>query len=326
MQGNFRKSVKMKPLTKKLISAGIVILTIALAVWYISANAEEFLSLRFVSPWHIALMIPIFIVMYFVIGVNTQVLLRPFGLNLRNGEAFALSIMTGFYNLIMPFRGGMAARAIYLKKKHKFPYTNFMATLGASYVLVYLMAAVLGLVASYFIFAESGRFSWIVSGIFLLLFLGMLGITFISPRFKEPRNKWLARFVRVLNGWHLIKGNARVIVSVLALSCVQLLLSAVMLKLQFAVFGWEISFWSALFISSLASLSLLVGLTPAGLGIQEAFQIFTGVAIGIDATQTLTAALLGRAVSLVVLFILGPIFSWVLVRKGKEKVLNNKEM
>jgi len=34
---------KMKPSTKKLISAGIVILTIALAIWYITANVEEFL-------------------------------------------------------------------------------------------------------------------------------------------------------------------------------------------------------------------------------------------------------------------------------------------
>ncbi|MBU0907099.1 MAG: hypothetical protein KKE05_02980 [Nanoarchaeota archaeon] len=40
--------------------------------------------------------------------------------------------------------------------------------------------------------------------------------------------------------------------------------------------------------------------------------------VGISATDSLSAALLGRAVSLVVLFVLGPIFSWILMR-GNSK-------
>src|SRR3989344_5906713 len=201
---------------KNILSIAILLIIIAFAAYYVNDNIHDFSDIKLVNPWFIAPVVLLLLAGLYVQGLQNKNLLTPFGIILRNGEEFSLAIVTRFYNLITPFRGGMAARAIYLKKKHKFPYTNFMATLGASYVLVYLMAAVLGLVASYFIFAESGRFSWIVSGIFLLLFLGMLGITFISPRFKEPRNKWLARFVRVLNGWHLIKGNARVIVSVLA--------------------------------------------------------------------------------------------------------------
>ena len=99
---------------------------------------------------------------------------------------------------------------------------------------------------------------------------------------------------------------------------VQILISSLMLWLQFRVFGIEVSFVSALFLSAIGSLSLVIGLTPGNLGVQEAIIVFSAATIGITPAESLSAALLGRAVSLVVLFVLGPIFSYVLVRNGKN--------
>ncbi|MFH1290928.1 MAG: lysylphosphatidylglycerol synthase transmembrane domain-containing protein [Nanoarchaeota archaeon] len=132
-------------------------------------------------------------------------------------------------------------------------------------------------------------------------------------------NVWLNRFIKVINGWHLIKKNARVIVVTMIITFVQVLISSLMLWLQFRVFGIEVSFVSALFLSAIGSLSLVIGLTPGNLGVQEAIIVFSAATIGITPAESLSAALLGRAVSLVVLFVLGPIFSYVLVRNGKEK-------
>ncbi|MFH1801924.1 MAG: hypothetical protein ABH864_00565 [archaeon] len=53
--------------------------------------------------------------------------------------------------------------------------------------------------------------------------------------------------------------------------------------------------------------------------VQEAIVVFSASTIGISTAESLSAALLGRAVSLVVLFVLGPIFSYVLLRNGKNK-------
>ncbi|MFH1289831.1 MAG: hypothetical protein ABIH92_00305, partial [Nanoarchaeota archaeon] len=61
---------------------------------------------------------------------------------------------------------------------------------------------------------------------------------------------------------------------------------------------------------------LVIGLTPGNLGVQEAIIVFSAATIGITPAESLSAALLGRAVSLVVLFVLGPIFSYMLVRNG----------
>ena len=242
-------------------------------------------------------------------------MLKPLSVFLKNGESFAISIVTGFYNLITPFRGGMAVRAVYLKKKHSFPYTNFLATLGASYVLIFLVSGILGLISTYFIYKSSSSFSPIIFIIFLITTLSMLSIILFAPKITESESKWLNRFIRVINGWHLIKNNNRVIVTVTLLSLIQILIGSLMLYLQFRVFGFTISYPSAVFLSSIGTLGILIGITPANLGIGEAITVFSALTLGISATQSLTATLLGRAVQIIVLFILGTLFSYVLIKK-----------
>jgi uncharacterized protein (TIRG00374 family) len=123
----------------------------------------------------------------------------------------------------------------------------------------------------------------------------------------------------VINGWHLIKHNKKVIAVTTAITFVQIILSTFMLYLQFLTFGIEVSFASALFLSAIGNLSILIGITPGNIGISEAITVFSAATIGITPAQSLSTALLGRAVSLVVLFVLGPIFSYVLMGKGGRK-------
>ena len=91
------------------------------------------------------------------------------------------------------------------------------------------------------------------------------------------------------------------------------------------VFGIEINYLSALFLASMGSLGILVALTPAGLGVSEAIIVFSALTIGISPIQSLSVAILGRAISFLVLFILGPIFSIILLR-NKPKVEGKNEI
>ena len=54
-----------------------------------------------------------------------------------------------------------------------------------------------------------------------------------------------------------------------------------MLYLQFKVFGINIPVISALFITSITSLSILISITPANLGIQELITVFSALTLGI---------------------------------------------
>ena len=374
---------------KQLISVGIILVFLAWLGYYGYAHRSDFAELTLVSPWLIIVLVLGTLVSYLAISYLNNVLMQSFGVYMKMGESFMLSVVTGFYNLITPFRGGMAVRAVYLKKRYSFAYVNFLASLSAVYVLTFLVASLLGIVSTVWIYYQTGMFSWILFVIFDVVFIGMVGIIFVSPKFKEydinppssrsrsqvvdkihsrdtlahpdgknstnnynARNynanlksrgrrdngngddngnsnwktglrKWLNRFIKVINGWHLIKKNGRVILVTSFVTLVQILLGSLMLWFQFKVFGVDISFMAAIFLSAIGSLSILIGLTPGNLGVQEAITVFSAATIGISTTESLSAVLLGRAVGLVVLFVLGPIFSYVLMRSKKKGDVKN---
>jgi len=315
----------MTPLHKKILSVAILLILVALAIYYLKNNISDFNQLAIVSPWLIILLVILFLITYVAISSINLYLLKPLGVNLEVKESFMLSVMTGFYNLITPFRGGMAARAVYLKKKYKFPYTDFLATLAASYVLIFLVAGIVGLFSVYYIYKITAQLSLIILGVFLVSTLSMLFIIIFSPRIPETKYPWLNRFIRVINGWHLIRKNKKVVLATLFFSFLQLLIGSTMLYLQFRVFGIQIPFTSTLFITALNSIGILLAITPAGLGITEAITVFSASTLGILPAQSLSAALLGRAISLIVLFILGPIFSYILLKKKPSDIIRRRK-
>jgi len=305
----------MRKVIRGILSLGILLVLVVLAVLYLERNFEDFSELRIVSPIVIIALVLLFILGYFLIGLTTKQLIRPLKINLGYFESFALSVVTGFYNLITPLRGGMAVRAVYLKKKHNFSYTNFFSSLSASYVLIFLSAGIMGLLSSGIIYFNEGIFSPVVSLIFLGVSLSLLFVIIFSPRMNEGKGFILDKIAKILNGWYLIRKDRGLLFFITIISIFQLLLSSLMLYLQFYVFGIEIDFVKTLFLSSIGLLGLIIAITPAGLGIQEAVAVFSASTIGISPVESLSVALLGRGVSVVVLFVLGPIFSWVLMRK-----------
>ena len=135
----------MKPQTKKLLSISILVILIALAVYYGIENYENFKELTFANSYLIWFLIPLVLLNILVTGFMNTEALKPLGLNLRSWNVFQLANVTSFYNFITPFRGGMGVRAVYLKKKHNFSYSNFFATLAASFILIFLVASIFGI-------------------------------------------------------------------------------------------------------------------------------------------------------------------------------------
>lgn len=309
----------MKKILSRIISVLVLAGLVIFAFFYLRNNLETFRSLEIVSPFFLLMLILLFLTTYVFISNLTKVILATMNIAITNKEAFMLTIVTGFYNLITPFRGGLAARALYLKKNHQFSYTDFLSSVAASYVIIFLVASITGLSTAFIIFIEKQIFNWILVSIFSMVFLAMVSIIIFSKNLKESKNYFLNKIIRISNGWSIIKKRPRVIIALCVISIIQLLISALMLKLQFSVFGFQISFIEALFISSIGSLSLIISITPAGLGINEAITVFSALTLGISPTQSLSAALLGRAIQIIVLFILGPIFSFILFRVKNPK-------
>jgi uncharacterized protein (TIRG00374 family) len=300
--------------TKNLITGAILILIISYLIYYIKNNLQNFKQLTLTNPLYLIPLIIIFFIFIYSNGIILKTLMEPFKIKLKSNEAFGLAIITNFYNLITPFRGGAAARAVYLKRKHDFPYVYFLATLSAIYLLIFLVSSITGIL-SMLTLQEKSTTILLVLSIFTIF---LLSIIIFSPKIKESNNKWLSRFIKVINGWHLIKNNKKIITITILISLIQVFLTALNNLIAYQIFGIQITLAKALFIASIANLSIIIAITPGNLGIGDAINVFTANIIGIPLTEAIAVTILLRAVNLGIIFILGPIFSYYLLKKNEK--------
>ncbi len=309
----------MKPIIKKTSSIIILILIVALFVYYIKNHISDFNNVRLINPlWFIPLIF-LALISYYLIGLQTKNLLIPLGVHLKEFEAFAISIVTGFYNIITPGYGGMAVRAIYLKKKYGFPYIHFLSSFAGVLVVNFLISSLLGLISLILLDIYYGLFNWIIFFIFLAFFIPTLFITTFSPKFKETKYDLVNKIIKVMNGWNLIKNNKKVILMAIITTTGSLLISAIYTVISYHIFGIEINLIKSLFLASIGFLSIIISITPGNLGVYEAIAVFSALILGITPAQSLTVAIVWRIVQMLVMFTLGPIFSYILI-KHKPKV------
>lgn len=303
---------------KVLVAAVVLMLSVFFLVKLSHSIELDFGAYSLAVIQHAALcllLVLMMVISYSPLAYINRDLLSVMNIRMGASESFQLSIITGFYNVITPFRGGMAVRAVYLKKHYAFSYTDFLATTAATYIITFLIAGLVGLVTTALLYARAHTYSALLGVVFAITTAGMV-VLMLLPKLQEPKHRWLSKLVRVVNGWHIVRRHPRVVLSITLLTAAQLVIGAVMLLLQFRVFGVPVDLTQALFLASIGSLGILIAITPAGLGISEAITVFSALTIGITPAQSLAAAILGRLVSVVVLFILGPIFTYTLLHRS----------
>jgi len=317
--------VKMKFKIKKHIGILVLVTIVILFVDYLKNHIKDFQQLSLVNPIYILILAIIFIFYLSLNGILLKTLMEPFNIKLKNLEAFGLSTITNFYNYITPFRGGAGVRAIYLKKKHNFSYVHFFATLSAIYILIFLIGSLGGLISMGYIWLNYGIFDYLIFSVFLIFFLFLLLIIFFSPKLSKRKNKWINKVIEIINGWQLIKSNKKIIITTLIISSLQLVLMSMNFWIAYRSFGIEIEFFKALFIASINSLSMLLAITPGNLGIGDAINVFSAGLVGIGVAGAIGATVLRRGVTLLVIFIMGPIFSYILLKHNPNKQKNEHE-
>lgn len=303
---------------RKVLSFLILIAILALCFWYINGHKADFASLKIVNPWAIALLVVLMSVSYLCIAIVNRSIVRPFKVELSLHESFALGIITGFYNVITPFRGGMIARAAYLKRKYNFPVTKFLATLSGTYVISFFAASVLGLASLFFLKNTDGHASLIVGAIFACIAIAMGIIMILTPKLQETKNNWFNKIIAVVNGWHTVKQYPRVIAITTIVTILQIVLAAISTYISYVVFGTHLSLSQALFLVCIGTLSIVIQITPAGLGISDAISVFAALAINISPSTSIPVAVLSRVVSFILLFVLGPIYSYFLIKRPER--------
>jgi uncharacterized protein (TIRG00374 family) len=303
---------------EKNFSKMILLISLIFGGIFIKTNLGDFKQLTVIDISIIPFLILISLFTFPILGLINKIILDSLKTSITLTESTLISIMNSFYNLITPFRGGIATRAVYLKKKYNLTYTEFLSTVATTSLLLVFASGILGLIATISIYLQTN----ILSKILLLIFLAMTVLSIIiilfSPKIKETKTEFINKFIRLINAWHSIRKNKKIIFTTLILTIIQILFASLMLKLQFGVFGVQIDFIQALFLSAIAGASIVISITPANLGVSEAIIVFSAQTIGISPIHSLSAALIGRLIQFIILFTLGPIATYKLMKNEKN--------
>lgn len=253
----------------------------------------------------------------------TMVSLQAYGKYIRFGESFYISLLTTIGNYLGPVMGGAGIRAVYLKKKYKFAYTDFVSILSGFYLMSFLIYALLGLASLAFLHAYKGVYMaplyvffifWLVLNLTLALMPKRIWLRLIPNRGRILRNL-RATISRVLDGWIEVKKDHRLIRRLMWIIVEALLLAMITSAVEFWALDIQLSIPVLLLYTVISSLSLLVSFTPGAIGIRESLYIFTASVLFLTNDQILQLAVLDRGVNYIVLFLL---FLWS--RKFKPSV------
>jgi uncharacterized membrane protein YbhN (UPF0104 family) len=198
----------------------------------------------------------------------------------------------------LPLKAGTFSSAEVFRSKLGVPYREFALVFGQQYLLIVaasslLAAAALALVPGVSVPARAG----------LALVLAGIGAGCFGLLWWDGMVRWLPAAIsrRVEGGarkFAVFHSSPRKATYALVLTFAMCIVAGLRLVVVYGVLSLELGFPEALVISASMQLSVLVSITPAGIGITEAIVGLSSVLVGHTARGGVMAATIDRAVTL----------------------------
>lgn len=310
----------MKKLIRNNYKKILTIIVLGISVIVLIQLRSQLASVKLVN---VVDLLPVIILTVFFLVVNgliTKRILSSFNVELPIIDSVALSVISTLGNLITPFRGGMVSNAIYLKNKYRFNFSNYVAMLSATYVVVFWVSSFIGLVACLYIKFTSDIFNWPVFMVFLIVTLVLGFVLLFSPKVEVSKTPILSSITYVLNMWNLISKNVNLVRTIIFYNLINIVLVVFISFFEFQIIGLNIPIGKLVILSLFSIFSLFLSVTPANIGIKEAFAVYSGMTIGIPAAQVIVVSLIDRMLNVLVVLLLCLPASYVLFKKTKTKI------
>ena len=299
----------MSKVNKKILGNVLTVIILALFAWYFTQNIQDFKILLDINILHVILLFVIGLLMIVANSVFMKVCLSLFGRKIDIHESIRVTLISTAGNFFAPAGSGLGFRAVYLKKRHKLPYSDYISITLCNYVIVFMISAMLGLVG---LWAAQGGVPTSSAYPLYVFFAGLLTIStvLLFVRFREretvdTEGGAIARvkqvLVRMSKGWTVVLSNKKVLVGLIGIVVANAVLSVVQAYIVLESVGITISFGGLILYGILGALSLFINITPGNLGVKESvYVVFSGV-IGLSTAQILSAAVVERVVTFVMI-------------------------
>lgn len=296
--------------TSLVILAGSLILF----AWYFWSHQSDFAILLGIKPIYLAMVALGHLAAIFTNGLFIKLILQSYNKYIDVRESFYIALISAVGNFFLPVGSGTGVRAVYLKRKFKLNYKNFLSTLSGNYIIAFLFIALAGIVSLLALrINTSPAVFWpllTVFGAILLVtsWLAVFGlpVSLIKSlsNIKNQKIKRLARLTgEVLAGWNMIAGDKRLVLKLFAITGLNFFTLLVITYASIRALELNVSVWSLVLYSALGSVSLLVNITPGSIGIKEAVYVYAASALGLTAVEILSVALIDRGVRFLILLL-----------------------
>ena len=247
------------------------------------------------------------VVFWLLTGLRFGLSVALFGQRLVFREWFGLTVLTKFVSYFVPARGGIAVRAVYLKRVHGFPLSRFASSTFLLYVLSLTVNAVTLLVLLQLVTLESRVGTGEVAAALGLIIVLSIGAVALAGRLRGSSR--LTAAVRELGS---IRARLRAAPGkVVALVGVQVfirLVFALEIILCFEAVGVPVDPVEAALVSVLVAVSALFSLTPGNAGISEGLIVGGASLFGYPLAGAVLASLLYRIIDVVFSALVGGYF------------------
>ena len=272
----------------------------------------------------LAALAPIFVNGIYFFKAVKEYDIRP-GLN----ESIGLTAINSMYAYILPIKSGLVVRAYYLKRKYDFSYPAYFSFLAGNYVIGFGVAFLAAsLLSSYFWMEEELDLTktLLIVTIFPAYLIGLYILDKIDIPIEKIRYGLLRKIKETTSSIRKFKTNRNLLLQTIVVQVSLIFVNALRLYLAFVLLGFEVSAVHVLTVQILLNLSLFVSITPGNLGIREGIIAFSAGFLSLTTDEALLIAVVDRAAILVVVFLLGLVYSRILLKNDTVQTNDIKEV
>ncbi len=296
----------------------LLILVIACILAFFLAKPGLFVNLKELSIPDLIFLLALGGFSLFPLAYQFRYLVLVFNVILPFREWFGLTVANAMYNYLSPARGGMVARAFFLKRKYNFPLTEYGALLMGLFWFSFLVSSLLALILGILCYSPENKMSAliIVASISILvgtIAIGVAGLWFDLSKIPIPITRLRTILGTFSRGLKKFQTNKRLIPPITGFSLALIFVYALRLYWTYRALGIPLDFEKVLLLQAFINISAVISLTPGNFGIHEGIAGALAGYLGMSPDQALLGVLVDRAITIIVVFIVGFIYSRILL-------------
>jgi uncharacterized membrane protein YbhN (UPF0104 family) len=283
----------VKQRVKTALVICVLVLTAGAFSYYIKKHPEVITRLGDISPLILVALLGVYTLSFLAYVVITRLSLQLFSKTLSKQENLLFNAYSSLINFFGPGQSGPAFRAVYLKKRHNLSLKRYALTA----LIYYGFFAVISVALAF-----AGSRPWWQT-MLLAVLVAIASIVFIR-RYREKLGA----------GGHI---HTKLIGLIGIMTAVQILMQIFIFAIELHSVTSHVSWGQIFSYTGVANLSLFVAITPGGIGIREAFLLFSTQLHHISSSTVVAASVIDRGVY--ILF-LGILFVLVVTMHAKDKL------